>query len=146
MFEVNEKNKGIKKDRETFQIQYSEEILIQKVERDKFQADIEHLNTGIQQARINNQITVDKETKRKMGKKEQLEKEMEYKEIENRTRYDALLDSKKEMERTNEDKIASMLQQHEIELERRRQDYEDKMKADELRFQELLTSKEEEAR
>lgn len=69
-----------------------------------------------------------------MGKKEQLEKEMEYKEIENRTRYDALLDSKKEMERTNEDKIASMLQQHEIELERRRQDYEDKMKADELRF------------
>lgn len=36
MFEVNEKNKGIKKDRDTFQIQYSEEILIQKVERDKF--------------------------------------------------------------------------------------------------------------
>jgi hypothetical protein len=34
---------------------------------------------------------------------------MEYKEIENRTRYDALLDSKKEMERMNEDKISSML-------------------------------------
>ena len=36
MFEVIEKNKGIKKDRETFLIQYSEEILIQKAERDKF--------------------------------------------------------------------------------------------------------------
>lgn len=89
---------------------------------------------------------MDHETKKKLAKKEQLEKEMEYKEIENRTRYDALMESKKEMERMNEEKISQMIQQHEIELERRRQDYEDKMKADELRFQELLASKEEEAR
>lgn len=41
-----------------------------------------------------------------MIKKEQLEKEMEYKETENRTRYDALMDSKKDMERMNEDKIS----------------------------------------
>ncbi len=31
---------------------------------------------------------------------------MSYKEIENRTRYDALFESKKEMERMNEDKIS----------------------------------------
>ena len=38
-----------------------------------------------------------------------------------------------------------MQQSQQIELERRRQDYEDKMKADELRFSELLQQKEEEA-
>lgn len=31
---------------------------------------------------------------------------MSYKEIENRTRYDALFESKKDMERMNEDKIS----------------------------------------
>jgi len=34
--------------------------------------------------------------------------EIENKEIENRNRYEALLDSKKEMERMNEDKIQHM--------------------------------------
>ena len=76
------------------------------MERDKFIADIEHLNASIQQMRINKQIQIDHETKKKLAKKEQLEKEMEYKEIENRTRYDALLDSKKDMEKMNEDKIS----------------------------------------
>jgi len=31
---------------------------------------------------------------------------MDYKEVENRTRYEALFESKKEMERMNEDKIS----------------------------------------
>jgi hypothetical protein len=69
---------------------------------------------------------------------------MSYKEIENRTRYDALFESKKEMERMNEDKISQMIQAHQIELERRRQDYQDKMDADSERFKELKTQKEEE--
>jgi hypothetical protein len=34
--------------------------------------------------------------------------EIENKEIENRNRYEALLDSKKEMERMNEEKISQM--------------------------------------
>jgi predicted peptidase len=68
---------------------------------------------------------------------------MSYKEIENRTRYDALFESKKEMERMNEDKISQMIQAHQIELERRRQDYQDKMDADSERFKELKTQEEE---
>jgi hypothetical protein len=64
--------------------------------------------------------------------------EIENKEIENRNRYEALLDSKKEMERMNEEKIQQMTQGHQIELERRKQDYNDKMEADAHRYQELM--------
>jgi hypothetical protein len=34
---------------------------------------------------------------------------MEYKDVENRTRYDSLFESKKEMERMNEEKIGMMI-------------------------------------
>lgn len=37
----------------------------------------------------------------------------------------------------NEEKISQMIKAHEIELEKRKQDYQDKMHADEIRFQEL---------
>ena len=46
----------------------------------------------------------------------------------------------------NEEKISQMIQAHEIELEKRKQDYQDKMHADEIRFQELTNQKDEEAR
>jgi hypothetical protein len=39
-----------------------------------------------------------------------------------------------------------MIQQQEIELERRKQDYADKMDADLKRYEELLKTKEEEAK
>ena len=39
-----------------------------------------------------------------------------------------------------------MVQQQEIELERRKQDYSDKMDADMKRYEELLKTKEEEAK
>ena len=70
--------------------------------------------------KINKQIQIDHETKKKLSKKENLEKDMEYKEIENRNRYEALLEARKDMERMNEDKISMMIQSHQIELERRR--------------------------
>jgi hypothetical protein len=44
---------------------YSEEILIQKAERDKFQADIEHLKASIEQLRINNEIKIEHELSKK---------------------------------------------------------------------------------
>lgn len=91
----------------------SEDIyLIQKAERDKLQSDIEHLKASIDQLKINNEIKVEHETNKKKAKIDQLKKEMEYKEVENTTRYDALFDSKKEMERLNEEKIAQMIQAH----------------------------------
>jgi hypothetical protein len=40
-----------KKDKEFSQVTQSEEILIQKQERDKFQADIEHLKNQIEIAK-----------------------------------------------------------------------------------------------
>ena len=67
--------------------------------------------------------------------------EIENKEIENRNRYEALMESKKDMEKMNTDKIEQMRQTHGIELERRKQDYSDKMEADALRYQELLRQK-----
>jgi len=91
----------------------SEDIyLIQKSDRDKLQSDIEHLNASIAQLKINNDIKVEHETNKKKQRIDQLKKEMEFKDIENRTRYDALFDSKKEMERMNEEKISQMIQAH----------------------------------
>lgn len=83
---------------------------------------------------MNNEIKVEHETNKKKAKIDGLRKEMEYNDIQNQTRYDALFESKKEMERMNEDKIQQMLNAHQIELERRKQDYQDKMEADQLRF------------
>lgn len=141
IFDVKDKDPKGKKDKDNIQIIYSEEILIQKAERDKFQADIEHLKQSIEQLRINNEIKVEHELSKKTQRISSLQMEIENKEIENRNRYEALLDSKKEMERMNEEKIQQMTQAHQIELERRKQDYNDKMEADALRYQELLAQK-----
>jgi hypothetical protein len=43
IFDIKDKDPKGKKDKDTIQIVYSEEILIPKAERDKFMADIEHL-------------------------------------------------------------------------------------------------------
>jgi hypothetical protein len=59
-----------------------------------------------------------------------LNQEIENKDIENSNRYEQLLEAKKEMERFNQDKIKQMCQSHELEMERRRQDYRDKQEAD----------------
>jgi len=41
------------------------------------------------------------------------------------------------MEKVNEDKISQMIGSQDVELERRRQDYSDKMEADSMRYHEL---------
>ena len=38
------------------------------------------------------------------------------------------------MEKMNEDKIETMIQSHEIEMENRKQEYQEKMHADEQRY------------
>lgn len=48
IFDIKDKDPKGKKDKDNIQIMYSEEILIQKAERDKFQADIEHLKASIE--------------------------------------------------------------------------------------------------
>ena len=50
------------------------------------------------------------------------------------------------MDRANKDKMAQIQQAHEIEKERRRQDYADKMDADQQRFNELQAQKDEDTR
>lgn len=87
---------------------YSEEILIQKAERDKFQADIEHLKASIEQLRINNEIKIEHELSKKQSRITSLQSEIENKEIENRNRYEALLEAKREMERMYDEKIQQM--------------------------------------
>jgi hypothetical protein len=48
VFDIKVKDHGQKKEKEAFSITYSDEILIQKAERDRFQADIEHLKSSIE--------------------------------------------------------------------------------------------------
>lgn len=67
---------------------------------------------------------------RKNKKIAELVAEIENKEIENNNRFDSLMDSKKEMERHNNEKITAAIQAHNIGMERRKQDYRDKQDAD----------------
>ena len=76
----------------------------------------------------------------------ELTSEIDNKEIENNNRYDHLLESKKEMERMNKDKIEQMIQAHDIEMQRRKSDYADKMDADQQRFDELQSQKDDDTR
>ena len=72
--------------------------------------------------------------------------DIENKKIENDQRYEQLLEAKREMEQANKDRLRDLTQAHEIEMERRKQDYTDKMDADQQRFNELQQAKDEDAR
>ena len=124
------------------QIHQSDEILIEKQERDKFQADIEHLKNQIEIEKQKKEATIQQELDKKNKKIHDLSQDIENKEIENNSRYEQLLESKREMERNNKDKITQMIQAHEVEMERRRQDYNDKIDADRQRLEELQDQKE----
>ena len=65
IFDIKDKDPKGKKDKDSIQIVYSEEILIPKAERDKFMADIEHLKQSIEQLRINNEIKIEHELSKK---------------------------------------------------------------------------------
>ena len=108
IFDIKDKDPKGKKEKDSIQLMVSEEILIQKAERDKFQADIEHLKASIEQLRINNEIKVEHELSKKNTRITSLQGEIENKEIENRNRYEALLEAKKEMEKMYEEKIEQM--------------------------------------
>jgi hypothetical protein len=84
--------------------------LIEKQERDKYQADIEDLKNKIEIVKQNKEATVQAELDRKNKKIAELTSEIDNKEIENNNRYDHLLESKKEMERMNKEKIEVMIQ------------------------------------
>ena len=75
-----------------------------------------------------------------------MQQDIENKEIENNSRYETLLEQKREMERNNKDNIQQMIQAHQIEMERRRRDYSDKIEADKLRLEELQEQKDEDTR
>lgn len=145
-FSISDKDPN-KKDKElSNHVQASEEILIEKQERDKFQADIEHLRNQIEIVKQNKEATVQAELDRKNKKIAELSSEIENKEIENNNRYEHLLESKKEMERMNKDKIDQMMSAHEIMMSSRKSDYNDKMDADQQRFDELQNQKDDDTR
>ena len=100
-------------------------------------ADIENLKASI----LHMKQTSDMKTQQELIKKQQridaMEQEIKNKEEENRARYDLLVESKKEIERMNQEKIETMIQSHVIEMEKRKQEYQEKMHADEVRYQEL---------
>jgi hypothetical protein len=56
--------------------------------------------------------------------------EIEHAELENKSRYDDLFDEKKKMEEQFEKNIQTMKENHKNEMERRRQEYAEKMEAD----------------
>ena len=104
------------------------------------------MKNRIEIAKQNKEAAVLQEQDRKNKKIQELNQEIENKDIENSNRYEQLLEAKKEMERLNQDKIKTMCQSHELEMERRRQDYRDKQEADTQRFNELQAQKDEESR
>ena len=107
IFSVSDKDPN-RKEKEFSQVTQSEEILIEKQERDKFQADIEHLKNRIEIAKQNKEAQVQQELDKKNKKISELASEIENKEIENNNRYEQLLEGKKDMERMNKDKIYQM--------------------------------------
>jgi hypothetical protein len=74
---------------------------------------------------------------RKNRKITELTQEIDNKFIENQQRYDILSESRKELESVYKEKINSMTIAHYEEMERRKMDYQDKMDADQQRFDEL---------
>ena len=145
-FSISDKDPN-KKDKEfSNQVQASEEILIEKQERDKFQADIENLKNKIEIEKQNKEATVQAELDRKQKKIAELTSEIDNKEIENNHRYENLLESKKEMERMNKDKIEQMMSAHDIMMSQRKSDYADKMDADQQRFDELQNQKDDDTK
>ena len=118
------------KDKEFNQVIQSEEILIEKSEQDKKKAEIEHLNNQIEIDRQKKEATQQQDLDRKNKKISDLTQEIDNKLIENQQRYDQLYESKKEMENMYKEKLGGMTGQHDDEMERRKQDYADKMEAD----------------
>jgi acyl carrier protein phosphodiesterase len=95
---------------------------------------------------LKNQIEIEKQKKeasqqqdldRKNKKINDLMQEIDNKMIENQSRYDQLYDSKKELENNYKEKIKGMTVAHQDEMERRKQDYAEKMDADQQRFDDL---------
>jgi hypothetical protein len=79
---------------------------------------------------MNKEAQVNSEIEKKQKKINELTQEIANKEIENSDRYDKLNEAKKEMERMNKEKIQQMESSHDLEMARRKADYEDKMEAD----------------
>jgi len=120
--------------------------LIEKQEKDKILADIEHLRSQIEIQKQNKEAELQQNLDRKQKKINEIQQEIENKEEENNRRYEELFEAKKEVDRLNKEKMAQMEQAHEIEKERRRQDYADKMDADQQRFNELQAQKDDDTR
>ena len=106
IFNISDKDPHRKDKEFNNQVIPSEEILIEKQERDKFQADIEHLKEQINVAKLNNEAKVQQDLDRKQKKINELTQEIANKEIENEDRHNKLLESKKEMERLNKERIS----------------------------------------
>ena len=68
IFNINDKDPQRKDKEFSNQVIPSEEILIEKQERDKFQADIEHLKTQIEIAKQNKEASVQQDIDRKQKK------------------------------------------------------------------------------
>ena len=95
-----------KKDKEhTSNVNISPEILMEKQERDKFLADIEHLKNQIDIAKQNKEASVQQELDRKQKKINEIQLEIENKEDENNRLYEELFESKKNMDRMNKEKV-----------------------------------------
>lgn len=145
IFDIKDKDPKGKKDKESVQIHLSEEILIPKAERDKYLADIDHLRASIQKLKDENEARMKHTLFTRQQEIERIEAEIDAKKVDFENRKAALENAKREMERMYNEKLRQMRQAHEIELARREQDYADKQEADNQRYQELFSQKQEEA-
>ena len=142
MFEL--KDPMFKSQKETPQIQPSEEILCEKAELRELLQAIEHLK------RENDQLTQHKEIEKKRLEavnNEQIEKLKEDRDKAKeaaKTKQKQLVDEIADLERRYKEQIENKNVSNAEELERRRRDFEEKKQQDKLRYQELEQKMKEE--
>ena len=115
-------------------MQLAEEILTQKSELNELQSAIDRLRNENQQHRTDNEIKYTQTLQEKENQIAKLTDELRNQEDLAQKRYNQLYEGKHEMEMAYLDKIKQLEREFEHELEKRKQEYEDKMEQDAFRF------------
>lgn len=137
-FDVRDKEPKLRKDgKDLISTPLSEEVLISKGESDKFKETVQQIRDTINSQR-------EARAAKKKFELEQTQNEIDRicnQIVENQNTYNqrllALETAKQEMEHMYEMKLIHLAQAHQLEVERRTQDYSAKMDADAERYKEL---------
>mmetsp|Transcript_20483 Transcript_20483/g.19450 ORF Transcript_20483/g.19450 Transcript_20483/m.19450 type:complete len:156 (+) Transcript_20483:1917-2384(+) len=126
--------RGGKREREGAMLNFSDEILTKKEELEGYYTDKENLDNEFNN--YNNQDGVEKMMKVKNLEEEinKLQEDNSNAQLQAKNRYENLNSNKIEMENAFEERIKQLSEQHQIELEEKRNEYSQKMMEDSAAF------------